>query len=166
MSELASFKQAMRLLVTGVSIIATRSALGGWHGLTATAVTSATAEPPTLLCCVNRSASAAPHIAESGVFSVNLLPISATGVSQRFSGQGPAEERFTPGEWLTLATGAPILRAALTAFDCRILQQMQVGTHFIFLGQVEAIHLAEAPAQPLLYGMGAYGAFQPRDAHG
>jgi len=159
--EVAQFKSAMRRLVSGVCLITTRTADGQRHGLTATAVTSVAAEPPSLLCCVNQSASAALHIRDSACFGVNVLPVEATEMSQRFSGAGPSEMRFTFGRWTTLETGAPILEDAIAAFDCKIAQHMEVGTHFVFLGLIQAVHVSEQPAQPLLYGMGGYGVFQP-----
>jgi flavin reductase len=161
MMELTDFKAAMRRLVAGVTIIATQTEDGKRHGLAATAVTSVTTDPPTLLCCVNQSASAALHISVSRRFSVNVLPIGATEISQRFSGVGPADERFAIGAWKTLSTGAPILHDAITAFDCRVTEQMTMGSHFIFFGAVEAVHLAAEATPPLLYGMAGYGTFAP-----
>jgi len=52
----------------------------------------------------------------------------------------------------------------MVAFDCRITQQMEVGSHFVFLGLIEAVNLASEPGAPLLYGMGSYGIFQPAGA--
>ena len=48
------FKLAMRRLAGGVSIIS-GAGPDGPLGVTATAVTSLTAEPPSVLCCLNRS---------------------------------------------------------------------------------------------------------------
>ncbi len=159
MVEVSQFKAAMRRLVAGVCLITTHTADGHRHGLTATAVTSVAAEPPTLLVCVNRSASAALHIRDSGAFGVNVLSTPETELSQRFSGKGPSSERFDHGTWTQRVTGAPILEEALVAFDCRISHHMEVGSHFIFLGLIEAVHVPPEPGEPLLYGLGRYGVF-------
>ena len=62
----------MRHLAGAVTVIAT-GAPGHRFGLTATAVCSLSDEPPTLLVCVNRPASAHDVISRNGNFSVNLL---------------------------------------------------------------------------------------------
>ena len=160
MVDAAEFKLAMRRMVAGVSIITTLTDDGHPHGLTATAVTTVTADPPTLLCCVNRSASAALHIRDSRRLGVNVLTAESTRISQHFSDTSRTCERFTEGSWISLATGAPILREALAAFDCRISQLTEVGSHFVILGAIEAIHLSPTESKPLLYGMTRYGTFE------
>ncbi|MGA7385868.1 MAG: flavin reductase family protein [Methylocella sp.] len=47
-------------------------------------------------------------------------------------------ERFAGGEWTTLATGAPVLRRAAAAFDCRLAEAKSVVMHFVMIGSVEA----------------------------
>ncbi|MGH6858305.1 MAG: flavin reductase family protein, partial [Methylocella sp.] len=47
-------------------------------------------------------------------------------------------ERFAGGEWTKLATGAPVLRSAAAAFDCRLVEAKSVLTHFVMIGAVEA----------------------------
>ena len=50
------FRLAMRKLASTVTVLTTREA-DEHHGMAATAVTSLSTEPPSLLVCVNRSAS-------------------------------------------------------------------------------------------------------------
>src|SRR5208283_2412624 len=64
--------QAMGQHVASVCVITT--ALDGErYGLTATAVSSVSAQPPRLLVCVNRASFTHAKIAEAGVFCVNVL---------------------------------------------------------------------------------------------
>src|SRR4051794_28196579 len=117
------FKKAMRHLAGGVSIIATEHD-GVRAGLAATAVCSVSADPPTILICINSGASAHALIRESGRFSVNLLASRHDDVARRFSGEGgiKGEERFAQGAWDTLVTGTPVFRSALASFDCRVAE--------------------------------------------
>jgi flavin reductase len=57
--SLDEFREGMAVLAGAVNIVTTDGP-GGRAGLTASAVCSVTAEPPTLLVCVNRGSSAAP----------------------------------------------------------------------------------------------------------
>ena len=66
-----SYRLLMRQQAGAVTIIAVGDA-GNRTGLTATAVCSLTDSPPTLLVCVNRTASAHSPIRETRTFSVRV----------------------------------------------------------------------------------------------
>lgn len=66
------FRLAMRRLATTVSIVTTSSE-GRPFGMTATAVTSLSTEPPSLLFCVNRNTSIFPRLGPGVGACVNLL---------------------------------------------------------------------------------------------
>ncbi len=80
----ADFKLGMRRLASGVVVIATEFE-GERFGLTATAVMSISADPPTLMICVNRSASAHEALSRSGCFTVNLLDGEDRPIADLFS---------------------------------------------------------------------------------
>lgn len=150
------YRLGMRRLAAGVSIITSRDE-GRLHGFAATSVSSVAAEPePTLLVCVNRSASSHDVIARSGIFCVNLLRDDDAETAQRFSAPHLRHARFEGREWMPLTTGAPALSCALVSFDCRVAGTMQVHSHTIFLGEVVDIHISGEPATPLLYFDGRY----------
>jgi len=146
----ALFKSGMRRLAAGVSLIATEID-GQKHGLVVTSVTSLTAEPPSLLVCINKTASAHAHIEQAGKFSVNVLSPDATEIAKVFSDPTRRAERFALGSWTTLSTGAPILGEALVAFDCVVGAAMPYASHTIFVGEVKAVRVHEENEQPLVY---------------
>lgn len=150
----ADFKAAMRQFSASVNVITTMHE-GERRGLTATAVCSLCAEPPRILCCVNKSAEASPVLHASRIFAINVLQAGQVEVAVDFSGRKLGEERFGTGEWSTLATGAPVLSGALAAFDCRVVEIIDCGTHDIFIGDV--VGAVNQEAAPLLYGDRNYG---------
>lgn len=154
----AAFKRGMRNLAGAVSII-TSSHGGRLYGMTATAVCSATADPPTVLICVNHSTTTHRAIVDSRVFCVNVLRHDDRELSGVFSGahgsEMRGEARFAKGNWTRLATGSPVLLNALVAFDCRVVNQLVHGTHTVFLGEVEQLQVG-ARGKPLLYSDGQY----------
>jgi len=152
--DAALFKAGMRTLAGAVNIITSVEG-GRRHGMTATAVCSASAEPPTVLACVNRLASTHGAVSKSKVFCVNVLRAEDWELSSAFSGAQSGEARFKSRHWTRLATGAPVLVDALVSFDCRVVKKMAHGTHTIFLGQVEQILLGQK-GKPLLYSDGQY----------
>lgn len=153
------FRQGMRRLAGACTIITSRDAQqgrGGWVGMTATAVTSVTAEPPRLLVCINRSTFAHGVIARSRVLGVNVLGGDALDQAKCFAGGVPPEERFARGDWQTTCAGAPLLGSALVGFDCRVGESIAASTHDIFICDVVDVHLREQGCDPLIYFDGAF----------
>src|SRR5437870_7894087 len=79
------FKMGMRSLAGAVNIITSAHA-GHRYGMTATAVCSASAEPPTVLVCVNKLATTHGAIARGRVFCVNVRRADDWALSTTFSG--------------------------------------------------------------------------------
>ena len=154
------FKEGMRQLTAGVTIVTT--AIGDERrGLTATAVCSLSAEPPTLLACVNREAGAHDPTLQSRVFCVNVLATQHLELAGHFANsQMTATERFGSGDWGTLETGAPVLMDSLASFDCILGQTMRADTHTVLTGRVQAVR-SDNKLEPLLYSRGAFGSFTP-----
>jgi flavin reductase (DIM6/NTAB) family NADH-FMN oxidoreductase RutF len=150
--DVSDFKRGMRHLAASVSLITTyHEGLRG--GLTATAVCSVSADPPQLLVCVNRTASAHDAIGASGVFCVNILAPQHEELARRFAGMDGVEgdDRFRDlGDWRRLATGAPVLAGCPVSFDCRVVQTMSAGTHTVYLGHIVDAAIDEQ-AYPLYY---------------
>jgi flavin reductase len=148
------FKAGMRSLAGAVNIITSAHA-GHRYGMTATAVCSATADPPTVLVCINKLATTHGAISKSKAFCVNVLRAEDGELSTAFSGGQSAEARFRSRNWTRLATGSPVLVDALVCFDCRAVKKLAHGTHTIFLGQVEQVLFGQK-GKPLLYSEGQY----------
>jgi flavin reductase len=148
------FKVGMRSLAGAVNIITSFNA-GHRYGMTATAVCSATADPPTVLICVNKLASTHGAVSKSKVFCVNVLRAEDWDLSTSFSGAHTGEARFKSRDWARLSTGSPVLIDALVSFDCRVVKTLAHGSHTIFLGQVEQV-LVGKKGKPLLYSEGQY----------
>lgn len=148
------FKRGMRQLAASVSIITARHA-GQRAGLTATAVTSVCADPPTLLVCVNRSSQTFPLMRDAGRFCVNLLAAEHSEVAARFADAAlHGEHKFAHGVWHAGDNGAPRLHAATATFECETRSLSEVGTHGIFVAAVTRIHV-ESGRAPLLHFDGA-----------
>jgi flavin reductase len=148
------FKAGMRALAGAVNIITSMNA-GHRYGMTATAVCSATADPPTVLACINKLATTHGAVTKSKAFCVNVLRSEDWELSTAFSGAQSGEARFKSRDWTRLATGSPVLIDALVCFDCRVVKSLSHGTHTIFLGEVEQV-LFGKKGKPLLYSEGQY----------
>jgi flavin reductase len=150
----AEFKTAMRQVASSVAVITARSGKLR-NGLTATAVCSVAADPPTMLVCINRSASAEAIIAETGAFAINFLTEDQHRIARLFStSKLSPEERFAEGKWVSMTTGSPVLDGAVASFDCRVEDRVLSGTHHIYFGRVVAASSLDEEA--LLYRDGSF----------
>ena len=149
-----SFKVGMRRLAGAVNLVTTAKG-GEKHGLTATAVCSLTVEPPTLIACVNKSASAHDTIISNGAFCINVLRETQQHLAEVFADNTVISKRFSLGEWGELVTGSPVLKDSLCSFDCRIAEYVDRSTHTLFIGDVVAVSETD-PTSPLLYFDGGY----------
>ncbi len=145
-----SYRDAMARLAAAVNIITTTGP-GGTRGFTASAVCSVTDSPPTLLVCLNRNSDSNQALKDNGILCVNTLAAGHEDLSPVFAGMTglEGEDRFNHGTWTKLETGAAVLEDALVSFDCIITQSVEVGTHTIFICEVQAVKSNPAPG--LLY---------------
>ena len=90
------YRNAMARLGAAVNIVTTDGAAGR-AGFAATAVCSVSDNPPTLLVCLNRNASAYKVVKANGVICINTLAAHHEVLSTLFGGKTPAEERFAAG---------------------------------------------------------------------
>jgi flavin reductase len=152
------FRNGMRRLAGGVCIL-TSEHNGQPAGLTATAVTSLSVDPPRLLACVNKKASAYPVIEQSKTLCVNVLTAEEVSFARRFAGMVPGvagADRFAEGLWCEPEGGAPALKSALVSFQCRIAETVPASTHVILICDVMGVVLGQADAMPLIYVNGQF----------
>ncbi|WP_205589623.1 flavin reductase [Chachezhania antarctica] len=143
------FREGMSRLGAAVTVL-TRDGPAGQHGMTASAVCSVTDDPPTLLICVNRANRSRAMFAENGVVAVNVLAGRHTELGQVFASRDDGE-RFAAADWHRLETGAPVLSDASVAFDCRISDASEVGSHTVFYCRVAATELASHVPESLIW---------------
>lgn len=156
----AEFRDAMRHLASGVSLVTTKGLDGRRQGMLATAVSSVTADPPTILVCVNRTATMHKDLIESRNFCVNFLGHRHLDLSRKFSSSEARDSRFDGSGWTTLGTGAPVLESALSALDCELVSAVEVGSHTVLFGKVVESQVATgSDEKPLLYYDRQYGEF-------
>lgn len=158
----ASLRQAMRFMAGGVSVITVGTGADR-TGLTVTTATSLSMEPPTMVICVNRSASAWPVIQRHRHFAVNILAAHQSDVAERFAGRGGVKgvERYDGAEWSTLASGASGLQGALAVIDCTVEEIIERHSHAIIIGAViSATAGLGQSVDPLVYGHGRFTALR------
>ena len=144
------YREGMARLAAAVNVITTDGPAGP-GGFTASAVCSVTDDPPTLIVCVNMASRQNEIIRTNHVLCVNTLSIGQGDIAALFSTKElPIAERFAAGRWSTLVTGSPVLEDAIAAFDCRVVERLERGTHSVIFCEVEAVRWTPG-GEPLLY---------------
>lgn len=148
------FKKAMQLWASGVTVVTTNSEKFGIQGMTVTAFSSVSVNPPQVLVCINESADTGTGIQESQCFAVNVLSSTQQDISNQFAGGSSQQQRFENTPWTAGITGAPILDDSLMSLECKVIEEIHAGTHWIIIGEVQDCVCREG--EPLLYYKGAY----------
>lgn len=150
----SAFKIAMRRLAATVNVITTEAG-GRRYGVAATAVTSLSTDPESVLVCLNKSSSITPVILERKLFCVNILAGHHTDLSHAFGGGLAGEDRFGMGDWERSQTGVPYLADAQANLFCEIDNAVAYGTHQVLFSRILDIRLTDQN-RPLIYGDGRY----------
>lgn len=140
------FKAVMRKVAGTVTVISTSSD-EGLHGMTATAMCSVCAEPPTVLIVVNRTARTYPHIDRKKAFAINILAEDQLDIAELFASKTP--DQFASVDFRRMDDDCPVIAQSVAYLHCVVEQQFDVGSHTIFVGQV--MNGGVTSQQPLIY---------------
>jgi flavin reductase (DIM6/NTAB) family NADH-FMN oxidoreductase RutF len=149
----ADAKRALRRLASSVSIVTCRHDARR-YAMTATSISALSMAPPSMLVCVNRSATFHAALSQASEFGINVLGRTHVVISKLCSGEASAESRFNVGDWDTRAA-APVLVDAQAAIICRKDKQLEYGTHTVFMGRIISIAM-NGDVDPLIYVDGQY----------
>ena len=148
------FKAALKLWASGVTVVTAQSEAQGLKGMTATSFSSVSLDPPQILVCLNQNTDTGAVVLEEKRFAVNILGSEQQNVSNQFAGGSSQEERFANVAWEAGDNGAPLLTEALASLECKLVEQVAAGTHWIVIGEVQRVVCRSG--EPLLYYSGAY----------
>jgi flavin reductase (DIM6/NTAB) family NADH-FMN oxidoreductase RutF len=150
------FRDVIGRFASGVTVLSARDGEAD-HGMTASAICSLSLEPPMLLACVNRAVPTREAITRSGVFAVNVLHEGQGDVARHFA--APRADKFAGVDARRGALGTPLLPDALAWLECRVTQDIEGGTHSVFLAEV--VHAEAREGRPLAYFRGGFGRLEP-----
>lgn len=156
-ADASAFRTALARFASGVTVVTVRGADGADHGMTISAFTSLSLDPPLVLACLDMTATLLPHLRGATMFGVSILAEGQAALSARFADQGVV--RFD-GVAVTHAPEGPALIAGAAAhLVCRRIAEHPGGDHVIVVGEVErATTYGDAP---LVYALRRYGTFVP-----
>src|SRR5580700_848213 len=124
------FRDALSRFASGVVIVAANTPEGR-VGFTASAFSSVSLDPPLVLVCVGKSASAFAGVVGSARFGISVLQEKQGWIGHQFARGG---DRFA-GVPLVEGSGVPWIAGALAQFECEPHARHEAGDHVILVGQ-------------------------------
>ena len=146
------FRSVLGRFASGITVVTTHDNAGRDHGMTASAFSSLSLEPPLILVCIANDATMAPVFAKAETFAVNILSEAQEPLSRRFAGK--LDDRFVGVGYARGQLGDVLLEDVLAWMQCRVVARYPAGDHVILVGQVEFADARDA--RPLLYYRGGY----------
>ena len=147
-----SFRNALGIFPTGVTIVTTRDSNGDAIGLTVSSFNSVSMDPPLILWSILR---ASPNLAlfeAAEHFAVNVLANDQAEISNRFA--SPIADRFAGLDVTSGIGGVPLIVGSAAQFECAAWKQMDGGDHLIVVGRV--LDFRGSNRSPLIFAKGRY----------
>ena len=146
------FRVALGHFASAVTVVTTRLDDGNPAGITVTAFSSLSLEPPLVVVCIDRGAWLHDRLPIGKHFAVNMLSEEQEVISRLFASSQRDPFRgigFDDGRF-----GSPLLHDTMANLECQIVDRVAGGDHTIVVGQVESAQVTER--KPLLYFRGGY----------
>lgn len=144
------FRHALGHFASGVSVITTMKPDGVPAGLTISAFSSLSLEPPLVMFALRRASRLHDVFAKASGFAVSVLGADQQDMMKRFA--SPAD-RFAGLACEHGFDAAPLVPGAIAWLECEVHSVQPGGDHTIIIG---AVHNARSfPGAPLLYWRGA-----------
>ena len=143
---------------TGVTVVSTRAVDGVDHAMTVNSFTSVSLDPVLVLVCVDRTARFHAAVLQSGLWGVSVLAAHQEAVSRAFSerGRDRGEQFAAVPVHAGPVTGSALVDGALATLECRTVSTVAAGDHTVLIGEVLALDVPDASAEPLLFLEGRY----------
>lgn len=152
-------KMFWRALGVRASAVAVVTAQGpdGPSGFLALSATHLCADPPMLMVSIDKRTGTLAAVEQARHFAVNYLPSGEEAMADMFGGRTDVRgaDRFAPGHWGTLTTGAPVLDDAIGALDCVLEDTIERFNTIIVIGRLVDFS-ARGDGEPLLFFRGGY----------
>lgn len=146
------FRSVLSRFASGVTIVTAVDSDGADHGITVSAFSSLSLEPPLILACIDHATVMHGVLATATAFTVNVLAADQEELARKFS--DPDNDRFDGASFTHGSNGAATLTGVAAHLECALTHRFEGGDHTVLVGRVEAAEASDL--QPLLYYRGGY----------
>lgn len=152
------FLAALRQVPEPVTVVASDGPAGP-GAITVSAFSSVSADPPTVLICLQSKGNAASAIIENARFTISFLSEGDREVAELCAGHGSSDHaaRLALDGWVVDAAGLPHWGRAIAVLSCRLFETVEIGSHRVLVARVVEAGPGSEEA-PLLYRARSYHA--------
>jgi flavin reductase (DIM6/NTAB) family NADH-FMN oxidoreductase RutF len=133
-------------------VVTTKGEDGSDQGMTVSAFSSLSLDPPLILICIEKSASVHNALTRAKGFVVNILSSKQEQIARRFAIIDI--DRFEGVGFTRSVDGYAMLEDVLAVIECRRRALHDAGDHTIIVGEVDSSRTEDG--SPLLYYRGGY----------
>lgn len=147
------FRNALGQFATGVCVITANPEGHAPFGMTVNSFASVSLDPALVLWSIRNDSECLPAFQAAKGFTVNVLSSEQLELSNLYSRKdqhGLREQDYRIGK-----SGMPVIRNALTSFECENWQCYDGGDHQILVGKVIEMDIKPS-GKPLLFHAGKY----------
>ncbi|HSR93339.1 MAG TPA: flavin reductase family protein [Solirubrobacterales bacterium] len=148
----ASFRAAMGMLPTGVTVVAA-SGPDGPAGATANAVCSLSIEPMLMLACLDRGSRTLLAVQAANRFGISVLRAGQEPIARSFATKAPVADKWDGVAW-SERDGVPAIDDSLAFVACDLRDVIAGGDHVIVTGAVTNVETGKG--DPLVFHGGRY----------
>lgn len=141
-------RQAYSRLAAGTSVVTMIGNDGLKIGLTVSAVTSVSIEPPLMLVCINSKSRAIDALQGGRPFVINLLSRPQEAIGMQFASR--ETDKFAGVAYYTANSGTPHLLDTLANIECIPQEIVGAGDHHVVIGRVVDVRIG-SDAPPLVF---------------
>jgi flavin reductase (DIM6/NTAB) family NADH-FMN oxidoreductase RutF len=146
-------RNALGQFTTGVCVITANPAGYKPFGMTVNSFASVSLDPALVLWSLRNDSECLDAFNKSKTFTVNVLASDQVDMSNLYAKK--SEHDLRDDHYRIGKSGAPVLRGALTSFECETWANYEGGDHVIVVGKV--IEMDNKPgAKPLVFQAGQY----------
>ncbi|RNF39793.1 flavin reductase family protein [Planococcus salinus] len=143
------FKEIMGSYPTGVTVITTKDENQKPVGLTANSFVSVSIDPLMILWCIDKKAGSWNAFDQAEKFAVNILSGDQKDACMTFASK-KEPDRFSRQPWKYSDNDLPILENVYASMECKKVQQVDAGDHYILIGEVIDLSKNEE-LDPMMY---------------
>ncbi len=131
------FRDVMATFPSGVVVVTAYGGDGLPRGLTVSAFSAVSLEPPLALVCIAKTSNTLPAVQHANGFTANILAAGRERLARRMATK--LSDKFDGIAWRPSVSGegGPVLKEDAAAYVvCRLEQTIEAGDHWVLIGAV------------------------------
>ena len=147
------FRNALGNFTTGICVVTATQKGAGPIGMTVNSFASVSLEPALVLWSIQNDSECLSVFENTDRYAINILANDQVALSNFYAQKN--DHLLVPEHFRVGKSGSPIIRGAVTSFECTTWARYPGGDHIILVGEVTEMDV-NPNKKPLLFNAGQY----------